>query len=208
MKIKHITSSFPLAPFLFLFLFTSCQQDYSPKPRGYFRIQFPDKAYIKFNSASRYSFDYPVYAQVLKDSSRNSQPGWVNVTFPQFNGRIHLTYHQITSKKDFNKLLEATRELAFKHTVKATAIDEGKIHYPDKRVFGTYYSIDGNTASAVQFFLTDSTNNYLRGALYFDEQPRLDSIKPVLKFIKEDIDKMIKTFEWKAPRPPKGGVQN
>ncbi|HEY1061271.1 MAG TPA: gliding motility lipoprotein GldD, partial [Daejeonella sp.] len=64
-------------------------------------------------------------------------------------------------------------------------------------VYGIYYSIDGNTASSVQFFLTDSTKNYLRGALYFNEQPRLDSIQPVLDFVKKDIDQMIKTFKWR-----------
>lgn len=181
--------------FIIVLIFSACGNDYAPKPRGYFRIKFPEKVYQKYKSVS-YSFDYPVYARVLQDSSRDAKPGWLNVSFPQYNGSIHLTFHQITSKEVFHQLIEATRELAFKHTVKATAIDEGLIFYPDKKVYGTYYSIDGNTASAAQFFLTDSTKNYLRGALYFDEQPRLDSIKPVLDFVKIDIDRMIKSFEW------------
>ncbi len=67
---------------------------------------------------------------------------------------------------------------------KPTAIDEGVIAYPERNIYGTYYSIDGNTASSIQFFLTDSTKNYLRGALYFNEQPRQDSIQPVLDFSK------------------------
>jgi gliding motility-associated lipoprotein GldD len=96
-----------------------------------------------------------------------------------------------------NQLSEDARTFAFKHTVKATSINEGIIYNPKKKVYGIYYTIEGNTASAVQFYLTDSSKNYLRGALYFNEQPRIDSLKPVLNFIKKDIDVFIKTFQWK-----------
>ena len=183
--------------FLFVVLLMSCSTDYTPKPRGYFKIELPEKSYQSYQSDCPYSFDYPVYAQVLQDSASNAKPCWLDVSYPQFNGRIHLSYQTISSKKIFNELIEDARTFAFKHTVKATAIDEAVISYPDKKVYGIYYSIDGNTASSVQFFLTDSTHNYLRGALYFNEQPRLDSIQPVLDFVKKDIDVMIKTFKWK-----------
>lgn len=181
--------------FLALFL-SSCRGDYSPKPRGYFKIDLPEKQYQTFSSECPYSFDYPVYASVLPDTKRDAMPCWLDVSYPQFNGRIHLSYQPVRSPQQFNQLIEDARTFAFKHTVKATAIDEGIISYPEKKVYGIYYSIDGNTASAVQFFLTDSTKNYIRGALYFNEQPRLDSIQPVLDFIKKDIDVMIKSFKW------------
>lgn len=181
--------------FLALFL-SSCRGDYSPKPRGYFKIDLPEKQYQTFSSECPYSFDYPVYASVLPDTKRDAMPCWLDVSYPQFNGRIHLSYQPVRSPQQFNQLIEDARTFAFKHTVKATAIDEGIISYPEKNVYGIYYSIDGNTASAVQFFLTDSTKNYIRGALYFNEQPRLDSIQPVLDFIKKDIDVMIKSFKW------------
>jgi gliding motility-associated lipoprotein GldD len=178
-------------------LFISCGTDYSPKPRAYFRIQFPEKKYQTYSGDCPYSFEFPDYAKVQPDSSRDSKPCWLNVNYPDFNGRIHLSYQPIASIDEFNQLTEDARTFAFKHTVKATAIDEGIISYPKEKVYGIYYSIDGNTASSVQFFLTDSTKNYLRGALYFNEQPRLDSIQPVMEFLKKDIDQMIKTFKWK-----------
>lgn len=175
----------------------ACNSDYSPKPRGYFRIEFPAKAYIKYDSACPYTFDYPIYAKIAPDSALNAKPCWMDVIYPAFNGRIHLSYQPVTSKKVFDELIEDARTFAFKHTVKATAIDEGVISYPDHKVYGTYYSIDGNTASSVQFFLTDSNKHYLRGALYFNEEPRIDSIQPVLNFVKKDIDVMIRSFRWK-----------
>lgn len=188
---------FPYQLLLITFLFVSCGNEYSPKPRAYFRIEFPEKKYQTYSGDCPYTFEFPEYAQVQPDSSRDSKPCWLNVNYPQFNGRIHLSYQSISSVAEFNQLIEDARTFAFKHTVKATAIDEGIISYPKENVYGIYYSIDGNTASSVQFFLTDSTKNYLRGALYFNEQPRLDSIQPVLDFVKKDIDQMIKTFKWR-----------
>ena len=131
------------------------------------------------------------------DSADGNQPNWYNLTYPQFNGRLHISYYQIKTKQEFNNLVEDSRKLAFKHTVKATGIDEGVISSPQNNVHGIYYTIDGNTASSTQFFLTDSTKNFLRGALYFNEKPQADSIEPVIKFIKTDIDKLIKTLKWK-----------
>ena len=178
-------------------LLAACSQDYSPKPRGYFKIDFPKKAYQLYDSTCPYTFNYPVYARVVPDSAKNAQPCYLDISFSQFNSQIHLTYQPISSKKNFDDLVEAARTFAFKHTVKATAIDEATIAYPDKKVYGTLYSIDGNTASSIQFFLTDSNQNYVRGALYFNERPNIDSIQPTLDFLRKDIDIFIKSFRWK-----------
>ena len=180
-----------------LLLAVGCGQDYSPKPRGYYHINLPKKAYQQYDSTCPYAFSYPVYARVAPDSAKNAQPCFLDVSFKEFNSRLHLTYQPITSKQNFNDLVEEARSFAFKHTVKATAIDEATISYPNKKVYGTLYAIDGNTASAIQFFLTDSNKNYVRGALYFNEKPNLDSIQPALNFLKKDIDVFIKTFRWK-----------
>lgn len=169
----------------------------TPKPKGYFRINFPKRAYRQFNSNCPFTFDYPVYAQMVVDEQKNAQPCWNNLLFKQFNGQLHLTYHGVFSKKGYNMMTEAARTLAMKHTVKANAIDQRLIHYPERKVYGIYYSIEGNTASSVQFFLTDSNKHYFRGALYFNERPQYDSIQPVVKFIKKDIDRLIETFNWK-----------
>ncbi|MEO6497798.1 MAG: gliding motility lipoprotein GldD [Mucilaginibacter sp.] len=171
--------------------------DYSPKPRGYYRINFPQKEYRQYSEGCPFSFQYPKYAIMEADTKKGAKPCWVNMNFPQFKGILHLSYEPITSKAVFDELVEDAHIFAFKHTVKATSIDEGYISYPDRKVYGVYYTIDGNAASSLQFFLTDSTKHYLRGALYFSSEPRLDSIQPVLDFVKRDVDVMIKTFRWK-----------
>lgn len=174
----------------------SCGSDYSPKPRGYFKIDLPEKKYQAFESECPFTFDYPVYSTVVADSARNAKPCWKDVVYRGLNGRIHLSYEPISSKAEFDQLTEDAHTFVFKHTVKATAIDESVISIPEKKVYGIYYTIDGNAASPVQFFLTDSSKHYLRGALYFNEQPRLDSIQPVLDFVKKDIDVLIRSLKW------------
>ncbi|WP_214227408.1 gliding motility lipoprotein GldD [Pedobacter sp. B4-66] len=183
--------------FMLIILLSACTgNNYSPKPRGFFNIEMPKKVYKTFNNGCAFSFDYPVYAEMVKDNSKDTRPCWYNLAFTQFNGRLHLTYYDVSSKKEYEGLVEDARTFAFKHTVKANSIDQKLINYPGKKVYGVYYAIEGNTASSVQFFLTDSTKHYFRGALYFNERPQYDSIQPVVSFIKKDIDRMISTFKW------------
>ncbi|MHA4893938.1 gliding motility lipoprotein GldD [Pedobacter sp. PWIIR3] len=183
--------------FFLVFALFSCNGDsYAPKPRGFYKIDFPTKAYQEFNKGCAYSFDYPIYAEMVPEPSGKSGNCWYNLYFKQFNGRLHLTYYDVLNKEEYEGLVEDARTFAFKHTVKANAIDQKLINYPEKKVYGIYYAIEGNTASSVQFFLTDSVKHYFRGALYFNERPQYDSIQPVVTFIKKDIDKMIETFRW------------
>jgi gliding motility-associated lipoprotein GldD len=183
---------------------TACEQkaEYSPKPRGYYRIYFPKREYKQYESGCAYTFNYPTYAKVEADDAPGANPCWINLQLPQFNGTLHLSYQPVTSKKVFDALVEDAHTFAFKHTVKATSIDEGIIRYPDRKVYGIYYTIDGNAASSAQFFLTDSTRHYLRGALYFNTAPKLDSIQPVLDFVKKDMAVLIKSFRWKTAGMP------
>lgn len=171
--------------------------EYVPKPKGYFQIAFPKKEYKEYNVGCPFSFQYPVYANILADQNKDAGNCWTNLSFPAFNARLHLTYYDVSSAKKFYALIEDARTLAFKHTVKANAIDQKLINFPEKKVYGVYYAIEGNTASSVQFFLTDSAKHYFRGALYFNERPQYDSIAPVVDFIKKDIDRIIDTFRWK-----------
>ena len=193
-----------LIPVLLFFAACSGNHDYSPKPRGYYRIIFPEKAYQQFNGPYPFTFVYPKYAVMEHDTAPQkyskkllNMKYLLNMQFPQFNGTLHLSYESITSKKVFDELTEDARTFAFKHTVKATSIDQAIIHNADRKIYGIYYTIDGNAASSIQFYITDSTKNYMRGALYFNTTPRLDSIQPVLNFVKRDVDTMIKTFRWK-----------
>lgn len=174
----------------------SCNSDYAPKPRGYYRIELPKKEYKNFTSECGFSFDIPTYAVVVNDSSTDAKECWKNVVYKGLNGRLHMSYYQLTSPKMFAELVEDSRRLVFKHTVKADGINESRIDNPKTNVHGLYYDIEGNAASSIQFFVTDSSKNFLRGALYFYAPPQADSIQPVLDFVRKDVERMLETFHW------------
>ena len=190
-------------PLLFVLLFgvllswgfTGCKSRQSnPKPRGYFRIAFPEKEYQSYQGDCPYRFEFPTYGQVVPDEDILSEPCWINIEFPEFRGNIHISYKKIV--ENLSAYLEDSHALAYKHTVKADAINETIIAKPDEKVYGTLYDIEGNTASSVQFYLTDSTNHFLRGALYFRTRIDKDSLMPVIQFFREDIIHFIDTFYW------------
>jgi len=179
--------------FLIIFIVFSCKEDYTPKPKGFIRIDYPAKKYISYQASQGFRFEYPVYANITGDSSQK-HPDWLNIEFPQFDGKIYLSYRKI--KCDPGKYADKSRDLAYKHSIKAESINESIINIPEKKVFGIFYDIKGNAASAVQFFVTDSLMNFIRGSLYFNTQPNQDSLAPVIQFIRQDIDHFIKSLEW------------
>jgi len=198
-----VNRQLPVLAFLFSALaifFVSCNSPYIPKPKGYFKIDFPEKKYQLFNHQDYpYSFEYPMYARVVKDSTffgdATENPWWINIDFPQFNARIYLSY-KIIGKYKLDSLLNDAFNLTNKHSIKATYIDDSLLNVsPD--VHGEFFNVEGDVATASQFFLTDSTHNFLRGALYFDATPNEDSLAPVNGFLVEDMKHLINTFKWK-----------
>lgn len=174
---------------------TSCKKKSVPKPRGYFRIDLPEKEYQLFDSTCPYTFEYPVYSKIVPDSGYNTEPCWINILYPAYNANIHVSYKKIDN--NLNDMIEDAHKLVYKHTIKADAINEEMFRNYGEKVYGILYDIHGDAASSLQFWLTDSTNNYLRGALYFMVEPEPDSLAPVIAFIKEDITHMIETMNWK-----------
>ena len=190
MNLKYI-----LIIFLILGM-VSCSDTYTPKPRGYFRITLPKKEYQKFENKGPYLFEIPKYSYVQNYSTESSEKWWVNIVFPSMKGKIHISYMKINN--NLNKYLEESRTLAYKHTVKAEAINEEVFVNENDKVYGVLYELKGNVASSYQFFVTDSTNHFLRGALYFNVYPNKDSLSPVLKFVKKDIINLMETVKWKT----------
>ncbi len=181
-------------------LFTSCEETFTPKPRSYFRLNLPAKSYVEYQSEEcPFRFQYPAYTSIERDSVFFNEPVenscWMNVDFEDLGAKIHLSYKEISVKNSLPKLLEDSHTLTFKHTQKAQYIDESVLEN-NNGVSGILYEIGGNAASNVQFFLTDSIRHYIRGSLYFSATPNEDSLAPVIKFVKEDMMKMIQSFKW------------
>jgi gliding motility-associated lipoprotein GldD len=203
---------------LILVMVVSCNSPYTPRPRSYYRIDLPKHAYQSFNEPGYpYSFEYPVYARITKDTTlfddNPDNPYWINIDFPQFNGRIYISYKTVggTSvyklktdqgykdsvvRNSFEGLREEAFKMTYKHTPKASSINDS-LFVTAKGVSGVFFSVGGNAATSNQFFLTDTVRNFLRGALYFDASPNADSLKPVNDFLKQDLRHLINSFSWK-----------
>jgi len=183
------------------FLITACNSPYTFKKRGYYKISFPEKKYVMFDQPGYpYAFEYPVYARILKDSTffdtMPENPWWINIDFPEYHGRIHISYKPVT-RNNFDSLVSDAFRMSYKqHTYKATDIRDSLMK-TSNNVEGIYFTLLGNTASANQFFLTDSTKHFLRGALYFAATPNADSLGVVNDFFKQDMLHLINTFRWK-----------
>ena len=185
----------------FILVLSSCNSDYVQKPRGYFKIDLPEKSYRAFNEPGYpYSFEYPVYGQVIRDSlffeESPENPYWINIDFPDFRGRIHISYKEIGRNK-FDSLVNDAYTLSYKqHTYKASAIQPEPFTTP-LGIEGVYFTLKGNAATSHQFFATDTVKHFLRGALYFAVTPNEDSLGPVNKFLSQDLKHLINTLEWK-----------
>ena len=173
----------------------ACSRNAVPRPYGYFRVDLPPHAYRTIDTLNLpYRFDLPLNAKLI---SRDSKDGkfWVDVFYPNLNASVYCSYKPVNG--NLIDLLEDTRKIVYKHSIRADGIAEKVYDHNEKNVHGILYDLKGNTASAVQFVLTDSVKHFFRGALYFNNVPNKDSIGPMSEYIREDIIHLMESFEWK-----------
>ncbi|TND08746.1 MAG: gliding motility proteinGldD [Bacteroidetes bacterium] len=192
-----------ISPFVFLLLVPvvlfSCigedEEIAAPKPRGYFRIDMPEKTYKRYDTTCPYTFEHPWYSVMITPKEGPAESCWKNLEFPGFKATIHISYKQVHNNLD--TLLDNVWELTEKHSSVAAGLRDSTIRNSNDKVYGMVFELAGNAASQMQFYLTDSTDHFLRGALYFFAEPNKDSIAPVYDFIREDVYHLISTFRWK-----------
>ena len=195
-------SGIPLL-FAITFLFAACAPDqvYTPRPRGYFRIDLPEKNYVLFSdSTTPYTMEIPDYARMYKSSAPNAPETWKDLYFGEFKATVYLSYHEITSDSLFAELINQSWELTEAHHEMSQALRDSIILRPEDHVYGTVIELGGNAASLVQFYLTDSAKNFIRGSLYFYAVPNKDSLQPVVDYIKQDVYHMAQTLKWTDPQ--------
>lgn len=170
--------------------------DFTPKPKGYNRIDLPPHAYQSLGAGYPYTFEYSRYAKILRDSSYLAQPHWINVYYPKLQANVQITYAGLKGQpKLFNRMLEDARKLTSKHEIKATAIDESVMKTPNgMRV--AVFELQGEVPSQFQFYTTDSTRHFFRGALYFRTATANDSLAPVIEYVKQDVVRLLNTLKY------------
>ena len=187
--------------FILVFIaLVACNSDYTLRQRGYFKIDFPEHQYQTYDQpGSPYSFEYPVYGKIVRDTTffeaKPENDYWINIDFPQFYGKIYISYKEI-KKSNFDSLVADAFKMTYKHTSKATEIRDSLMMTP-MGLTGVFFQVGGNAATAKQFFVTDSVKHFVRGALYFDASPNADSLDVVNNFLEQDMKHLINTLRLK-----------
>jgi gliding motility-associated lipoprotein GldD len=175
----------------------ACEEEtFIPRPTGYFRMDFPEKKYERSEPIYPFTFEVPFYGLLLKAPTYSDSMCAINLEIPKLKATLHLTYLEIDN--NVNTYFESCRRLAFEHRVASIGISEKPALHPENNVYGLVYDIQGEVASNMQFYATDSTNHFLRGALYFNAVPNIDSLQPSLDYLKDDIFHLLETLEWTA----------
>jgi len=176
----------------------SCSHDYQPKPKGYNRLILPKEEYQSLPDTLPYHFEYSTHAKLLKDTSWISERHWVEIYYPELKANIHITYKKVLGKEAILKeLLNDAYNLTSKQQIKANAIDEVIIKTPSGKT-AVIAEIAGEVPSQFQFTVTDSSKNFLRGALYFNTKVHNDSLAPAIEFMKKETMHLINTLQWKS----------
>ncbi len=188
-------------PILLLALLTACGSDnsdsYVPKPKGYPRLDLPAAQYKSLELTHPYQFEYNQIARILPDTFARSEPDWIFINYPAFHASVQLTYKPV--QNDVSRLramLEDSYKLAARHNVKAYSIEQRKIRLKSG-LEASLIDLTGEVPSQVQFVTTDSTTNFLRGALYFNTATDNDSLQPIITYIRHDILHLLNTLKWR-----------
>ncbi|MDO5616371.1 MAG: gliding motility lipoprotein GldD [Cruoricaptor ignavus] len=176
---------------IFSIFLVSCGKDPIPKPSGELRLEYPVAKYQDFSSPCPFTFQYSDFAKV----SEGKKPCWYYISYPKMNAKIFITYFPI--KNDFPLHIKEAEKMVYEHTIKASSIQTKSFDYPEKKVYGNFYELKGQSASNIQFYATDSTKHFVTANLYFNTRPKPDSLSPAVEYIKKDILHLLDTFEWK-----------
>ena len=175
---------------LVVFLILGCASESQPKPNGYLRLEYPIPTYVPFTSLTNFSMEYNSLSEV---KVRNQ--AIPKIVYPEMKATLYLNYATVNNNLD--SLLNDAYKLPYKHISKAESIPEKVFINERNKVYGTLFSVVGNAASQHQFFLTDSTDHFLVGSLYFYARPNFDSIYPAAVYLEKDIVHLMETLKWK-----------
>ena len=176
---------------------TACDKNWLPKPPGYNRIDLPSHEYSRLESDYPYQLDFSKHSFVEPDSFNLVEKNCINLNYQDLGDKVHMTYKRIDGNEvDFRTLSNDAFKLTAKHQIKAYGIEEGVLVTPNG-YSAVVAELSGEVPTQFQFFVTDSTTHFLRGALYFNTAMKNDSLAPVIEYIKIDMTHLINSVKFK-----------
>ncbi len=175
----------------------SSAPDYSPKPKGFNRIDLPSQEYQPMAEKHPYYFEYSKHAIIQVDTFRNAEPHWIILYYPKLDARVQLTYKPVlNSPQRLQAMINDAYLLATKHQVKAESQEDQVVLLKNGKK-AIAINLEGEVPSHYQFYITDTTTNYLRGAMYLMSATKGDSLRPIIDFVKADCRHLLETLKWR-----------
>lgn len=175
-------------------LFNACRPAATPKPRGYYRIAIPDTSY-SFCALKDYPYAFNLSRNaVVQEHYHDGESYWIDILYPSLNATIHCSYKPI--RNNFRILTNDAQDFLYSHSTVASAIPVQEFVNLDEQVYGLYYELKGNTATPIQFILTDSIRHFIRGSVYCNTVPNQDSLAPIYRYLQKDVRIMMETMKW------------
>jgi len=185
-----ISMRFILVLFL-VALFASCEDEVTIKPKAQLSLEYSKPEYEDVKIGFPFQFQKNKIARLDKKRSFG-----LNLQYPNMKATVYMTYQKVT-ETNLDSLLRDAQKLAYDHAVKAESIPNHPFVNPDDNVYGMFYMINGNAATQAEFYLTDSIQNFITGALYFEAKPNFDSIYPAVIYLRKDMRRIMETLRWK-----------
>ena len=178
-------------------LLCACHNDYTPKPYAYLRIDLPATEYSSIDNSLPFCFEKNNNAE-LELKKNTGRDVWVDINYPNLNGVVFLSYKQLTGLDDLRGQTDTSSRLLEQHYQFTSGVEEQGYEDKENKVYGTVYYLKGSkVASTCQFWLTDSSRHFLRGALYLNTTPNNDSLAPVIDYMQADIEHLVETLRWR-----------
>jgi gliding motility-associated lipoprotein GldD len=177
----------------FFFLFLSlirCKKEVLPKPSGQLLLEYKEAQYVNFENSCPYSFQINSEAIIKEKSKCNFE-----INYPKMKATIYLSYKPI--QNNLKILLKDAQKLTYEHVIKADAISDQPFLNKKDKVYGMFYQVNGNAATNAQFYVTDSTKNFIDCSVYFYAKPNFDSVYPAVSYVKNDMRRMMESLKWK-----------
>ena len=181
--------------FIIVSLTLACNtKEIQPKPKAQLALTYEEPRHTLLELTDCL-YQFEINSSVRLKKPKSSKKCWTNLFYPKQKATIFITYNSIDNNLD--DYLRDAQKLPLQHSIKADQIEANVYQNPEKRTYGTFYEVEGDAASQAQFYLTDSTQHFLTGSIYFEAAPNYDSILPAAEYLKADIRHIMETLSWK-----------